>query len=1273
MDNQAQTHDPVIEALFKDYGLVYHQTKSFDDFLQIYIPSHLNGMKLLDETLKKEDRGETISMDLSITNTFYGNPTSSLKDFSPLKEGESGVKLCRDTNSTYCIPLYIDVECTLTNSTIHSFPTRKEKDVGKAKQGNIQLGKENCPVLKTDTNSQRSTSTRQKITQQRDFPNAKEPLQLVKRERVLLGHIPLMVGSFYDTHSIFPSNSLSQYPTKESYNECPNDPGGYFLISGNEKVVIGQEKLAGNKIYVFENKDHLMKSEIRSVSHTLRKSVNFTVYFAYPAKLVHRVMYVSSPFFTKKDVKLIPLFYLLGLTTKDEIMWFIIGDSIFPDAIFNEMMYTMEDSNGIESEEDARKYYNNKIGDNNLDTILSYEFFPHIGSYGNSEMDDKRIKLAKAYCLARMVRKLLDVAHKRKKHDDRDDYANKRIDLCGNLLFGIFKNVILRMMKPIKEECSKFLSKYLHLQNFSLEEEKRKANSKDSKIHICSLFESCSKDLFKSFHYSLATGNWGMKGYITKYGVSQMLSRLNYLSTISHLRRITAPISKNSTSAKPRQLHNSQFGLFCSSEFPEGESAGFIKHLSIGAHISSRQDDKIFDYLYEPPNPYDNEEKFGMEPANYVLRKERQNGSGNLLKVHSLTLPKGGNSGSQSIFQNRPRTYLIVNGACKGYVYDGEEKYRQLIDYKTKRKVIPFDVSVHMEDSEIHISTDEGRCMRALYTIDEHGQLCVDKDIVARSSCSPSIRSSFGSLTRSSHSTSVRSSNPSGSRWFDYVNSGKIEYVDCCEQSNSLIYLSKDEIVSKKETPSYIHRYYCEIHPSLILGTSVATIPFIEHNPSPRVCYGSNMIKQGTGMYHLGHQNRFDTITYSLMYPQKPIVTTLLSDHLQIDEMASGVNAIVAILCYGGANIEDACIINQAALDRGMFRSFSYKTYITTENKTNVYEETFSNTSHSTLDADGTIPIGSKVSEDSVIVGKSCESISKLQNKMPHLDTKIKFGDQGSIDNILFSQNDKGQKMVKVKVRNEKVPEIGDKFASRYAQKHTLGITFRQEDMPFNHEGISPDIIINPHCIISRMTMGQILESALGKVGCMRGKIQYGTPFDHITVEEISEELKKCGLNPTGHEMFIDGMTGEQMDMLVFNGVVYYNRLKHLVSDKIHARARGSMQILTRQPMEGRSKIGGLKLGEMENHALFAHGVSHFLKEKMFTSSDKFNVDVCKGCKLMIGRNEKGESYCRNCDTFNHSVTIDIPYSMKLLIQELGAMGIKVEISTKFMGMDKEI
>ena len=511
------------------------------------------------------------------------------------------------------------------------------------------------------------------------------------------------------------------------------------------------------------------------------------------------------------------------------------------------------------------------------------------------------------------------------------------------------------------------------------------------------------------------------------------------------------------------------------------------------------------------------------------------------------------------------------------------------------------------------------------------------------------------------------------SKFNNLVKTGKIEYLDVQEEEFSLIAMQKEDLSRVLRNNYYSAYTHCEIHPSMILGVCASIIPFSDHNQSPRNLYQSSMGRQAIGIYTSNYNTRMDTLGHILFYPQMPLAYTKSSEIIKYNELPSGINAIVAIMCYTGYNQEDSIIMNQSSIDRGLFRSCFFRTYTSMERNDADYKryEHFEipkkeDPKFKDLGKEGLISPGIKVSENSVIIGKTMENPDRNINQRIDVSERIRPDEEGIIESVMFSMNGEGFRIAKVKCRNIRIPQIGDKFASRHGQKGTIGMTFRQEDLPFTLEGITPDIIVNPHAIPSRMTIGHLIECLNSKKVVLKENLSPkdfdATPFNYeITVDSISSQLHELGYQRHGNEAMFNGFTGKKEDILTFIGPTYYQKLKHMVCDKMYSRSTGKYDILTRQPPEGRSRSGGLRFGEMERDCMISHGASLFLKERLFEVSDKYKVYICDNCGL-IGEVESVNNNilrCHNCFANDKISEVSLPYCCKLLFQELMAMHIK--------------
>lgn len=675
--------------------------------------------------------------------------------------------------------------------------------------------------------------------------------------------------------------------------------------------------------------------------------------------------------------------------------------------------------------------------------------------------------------------------------------------------------------------------------------------------------------------------------------------------------------------------------MVCPAETPEGQAVGLVKNMSLMAYIS-----------------------VGSSAAP-ILEFLEELGTENLDEIAPSVIKK-----SSKIF---------VNGCWVGLNQKPHELVSTMRNIRREIGVVASEVSIfrNINAKEIHVYTDSGRICRPLLIVDENNS----DDGFQRL------------LLKQSHVDRLRDKDPENPfGWTELVRAGLLEYIDCNEEETTMIamyprLIGKDAAESdRKYCTSYTH---CEIHPSMILGVCASIIPFPDHNQSPRNTYQSAMGKQAMGIYITNFHMRMDTLAHVLYYPQKPLVQTQSMKYLHFGELPAGINASVAILCYTGYNQEDSVIFNRSAIDRGIFRSVFYRSYNAREEK-GTHDQQFEvpsrdscsgmrNANYEKLDEDGIVPPGIRVTGEDVIIGKTImipEDMEGAKNEVVRHTKKdkshfLRTSENGIVDQVLVTHDVDGYKFVKVKVRSVRIPEIGDKFASRHGQKGTMGINYRHEDMPFSCEGLTPDIIVNPHAIPSRMTIGHLVETLMGKVACFRGDVANATPFTEVTVKDVSLVLKEYGYQWRGNEVMYNGFTGRKMNSQVFLGPTYYQRLKHMVGDKIHARARGPLQILVKQPTEGRGRDGGLRFGEMERDCMVAHGAAHFLRERLFEVSDPYRLHVCDICGLTaIAKLRQNTFQCKQCSNSTRISQIRLPYACKLLFQELMAMCIAPRLMT---------
>ena len=626
------------------------------------------------------------------------------------------------------------------------------------------------------------------------------------------------------------------------------------------------------------------------------------------------------------------------------------------------------------------------------------------------------------------------------------------------------------------------------------------------------------------------------------------------------------------------------------------------------------------------------------------------------------------------------KTKIFVNGTWWGVHTNPNQVIKYLRSLRRMGLLHPYtSISWRIDQNVVEIWTDAGRFLQPLYIVDNNEfritnhliQMVKDK------------RLDFENLLNGSLPPKINLDFPEEIINIPNLSEGVIEYIDVLEKDNSLIAMTADELHTK-DANGYIRNYtHCEIHPSLILGVLASIIPFSDHNQSPRNIYQAAMGKQAMGVYCTNFSKRFDTLAHVLHYPQNPLVNSRLINYLPSSHLPSGINAVVAIACYSGFNQDDSTMFNQSAIDRGLFHSTFYRSYKDEEKKyQNTGEEekfckpnpkltkSLKVANYEKLGVNGFVPENIRVDEDDVIIGKVIPMKNK-QGQTIYKDnsTSLRPNENGYIDKILISRNGDGYKFAKVRVRSIRIPTIGDKHASRSAQKGVIGMVYRQEDMPFTRNGIVPDIIMNPHAIPSRMTIGQLIECIMGKTCCLLGRYGDATPFSKFAdknLKNLMDTLQSLGFERAGNEILYNGRTGEQLSTEIFIGPTYYQRLKHMVDDKTHSRPTGPSVTLTRQPAEGRSRDGGLRCGEMERDCFLAHGTAGFCKEILLDKSDHFKAFVCRKCGNFAIVNPASKKYeCRGCNNLTSFTEVRLPYACKLFLQELNTMSIAPRMITK--------
>lgn len=1000
--------------------------------------------------------------------------------------------------------------------------------------------------------------------------------KVLENKFINIGEVPIMIKS----HACI-LNSLTDDKLID-YSEDSHDPGGYFIINGSERVVVGLEDLSYNKIIV----DKEMIS-----NKVVYKAKVYSSIVGYRAKLelimkddgliVGRIP--GSPV----DIPVVTLMRALGMESDRDIATSV----SLVDEIQESLEGSFEKASNVLTSKDAIVYISKRIAPGMLEefqikraeTLLDWGLLPHLGKRPENRKE-KALFLGEAVC------KLLELKLGWIIPDDKDHYGNKVIKFAGQMLGDIFRTAFRNLIRDMKYQLER-------------SGQKRGINAVAAAVRPGIVTDKLNN--------AIATGNWG-RGRV---GVTQLLDRINYLSTISHLRRIQSPLSRTQPNFEARDLHATHFGRICPSETPEGSNCGLVKNLALSALISINV------------------------PSQTIIEKIYEIG------VVGLT------DSTDDVKKNSAR--IFVDGRFIGYYKDGIKLVESLRDMRRTGKIHPH-ISIAFSESEeskstrrVYISCNAGRVMRPLIIL-ENGQ----------------------PLLTQVHLTKITKR---VIQWTDLLNNGIIELIDANEEENCLVTLDE------KDASGYTHM---EIFPSAILGAGASIIPYPEHNQSPRNTYEAAMAKQSLGF----SSPMMSTSTYVrqhfMVYPQTPMVTTKAMGLLGLEDRPAGQNCVVAVLPFDGYNIEDAIVLSQSSIDRGLARSFFYRIY---DAEAKQYpggkRDTFEIPSveddirgykgeraYHLLEADGVVSKESNVVGGDILIGKT--SPPRFMGEFNEFETPgqttrrdtsvgVRPSETGVVDTVIMTQSNEGGKMYKVRVRDMRAPEIGDKFAARHGQKGVLGILAKAEDLPYTAEGLSPDVLINPHAFPSRMTVGMFMESITGKAAALRGSQFDGSAFVGEKMDEVRKIMEVSGFKYSGKEVMYDGRTGKQFPVEVFIGVVYYQKLHHMVADKIHARARGQVQMLTKQPTEGRARGGGLRFGEMERDCIIAYGASMILKDRLLDESDKSDIYVCERCGLVAYHDVKQRKYvCRVCGDKSKVSSVSVAYAFKLLLQEMQSLNV---------------
>jgi DNA-directed RNA polymerase II subunit RPB2 len=1119
-------------------------------------------------------------------------------------------------------------------------------------------------------------------------------------KNIKIGRIPIMLQSRLCSLYNQPKSVFLEM------GECVHDVGGYMIIDGKEKVLIAQERIATNRLFINKSRDPMYSYsgmirctteeaaifpktlDINVFSKSYRKGARKNAIVFMMPNLKKEAKPDSNNPGKKKPIPICVLFRALGVESDKDILKHIVYDIEDPknEKIIEFLTDSLKDGAIVFTQQQAFEYlrefldYNDKhiktkdekevsnLLNNELAFIIMNDLFPNMNETFVNENDQEVTRVSmtkKALFLGHVVYHLVKTCLGMEKETDRDNYLYKRVDISGFLLGNLFRD----FYNEFRNECRKQIDReylYGYLKN------------KDSQFHTLinnhNRWRIWNSNIIENGFSKSLKGRWGIQQDASKAGIVQDLSRISYIGFSSHLRRVNTPIDRSIKIVDPHRLHASQWGAMCPCESPDGASIGLLKNFAMLCHVTIDCSSKeIVKCLKE----------LGIKFLEYIIP----------------------NDVAKS-------TKVLVNSNWIGITDKPIELVERLRLYRRNALInIMTSISWNVIGKEININTEAGRCCRPLFVV-RHNQLLINHEIVEkirhkkmnwidllRGNTIDAKEFNLYSCKYTAPKTLPQFQGKTDEEIISQLkrNQAVVEFIDVEESNTCMIAMSYKNLFDPLK-----HFTHCEIHPSTIFAVLTANIPFADHNQAPRNYFSGAQGKQAIGIYSTAFNSRMDIMGLVLHYPQRSIVNTRFMHYLHNNEMPNGENAIVAIATYTGYNQEDSIIINKSAIERGMFNLTYFKTIVETEddNKFSKQKVLFANplslinegkevvdygnrfANYHKLDENGLPKLNETIEEGTVYLGKVIktteyvvdddeDNIFKTKIKKETYKDKSLIADKtmyGKIDKVYVFKNSEGLNTCKIRYRKVRLPELGDKHAARHAQKGTIGMIVPHENMPFTKDGIVPDLIINPHAIPTRMTIAQLLECILSKLGCIKGEIYDGTPFCNQDINGAYEQLEKAGYERYANEILYNGITGDQMSTEIFMGPTYYQRLKHMVADKINYRGKGDggYTTLTRQPLKSRARGGGLRVGEMESAVLLAHGIASFTKESLVYRSDDYKccIDDSTGDIAIANSAQNWVNSKINPDNKEFS-TLNMPYSGKLLLQELQTMAIKPMLVTE--------
>ncbi|KAL0874160.1 hypothetical protein Bca101_023865 [Brassica carinata] len=908
--------------------------------------------------------------------------------------------------------------------------------------------------------------------------------------------------------------------------------------------------------------------------------------------------------FLHQFVKKIPIVIVLkamGMESDQEIVQMVGRDPRFSASLLPSMEECI--SEGVNTRQQALDYLETKVKKS---------------SYGPPDKDGRALYILRELFLAHvpvrdnnyrqkcfyvgvMLRRMIEAMLNKDAMDDKDYVGNKRLELSGQLISLLFEDLFKTMTNEAIKKVDAILQKPNRASRFDFSQ--------------CLTGEK-NHNISFGLERTLSTGNFDIKRFrMHRKGMTQVLTRLSFIGSLGSITKISPQFENSRKVSGPRSLQPSQWGMLCPCDTPEGESCGLVKNLALLTHVTTDQEERpLVAMCY----------KLGVTDLEVLSAEELHTPDSFLVIFNGLILGK----------HRRPQYFA--------------NSIRRL---RRAGKIGEF-VSVFINEKQhcVYVASDGGRVCRPLVIADNG---------VSR--------------VKQHHMKELQD----GVRTFDdFIREGLIEYLDVNEENNALIALYETDAMKMKDAT------HIEIEPFTILGVVAGLIPYPHHNQSPRNTYQCAMGKQAMGNIAYNQLNRMDSLLYLLVYPQRPLLTTRTIELVGYDKLGAGQNATVAVMSNTGYDIEDAIVMNKASLDRGLFRcSVTKKLVATCQKYGNDAVDRILRPQRTgpdaekmqILDDDGIAAPGEIIRPNDVYINKQIPVNTRDNITSPLTDSQYRpareyykgpEGETQVVERVAFCSDKNSNLCIKYKIRHTRRPELGDKFSSRHGQKGVCGTIVQQEDFPFSERGICPDLIMNPHGFPSRMTVGKMIELLGSKAGVSSGRFHYGSAFGEESghadkVEDICKTLVKHGYSYSGKELLYSGLSGEPLQAYIFMGPMYYQKLKHMVMDKMHARGSGPRVTMTRQPTEGRSKNGGLRVGEMERDCLIAYGASNLLIERLMLSSDPSEVQVCRACGLIGYYDYKlKKAVCSTCKNGDSIATMKLPYACKLTFQELQSMNV---------------